>query len=766
MKRILSIIVSVLMFVQVSAQDKHQSVGLVLSGGGAKGIAHIGVIQALEENGIPIDYITGTSMGAIVGGLYAAGYSPEEMLQLIESPEFMHWSTGQIDEKLTYYFAKSRKLPTLVSFDLGRRDSTKANSLLPQGLISPLPMNFAFMELFASHTAQCGGDFDNLFVPFRCVASDVTHKHKVVCGSGQLGDAIRASMTFPIVFYPIEINGVTLYDGGIYDNFPVEPMKQIFAPSIIIGVNVSSSNTEPTSNNIIDQLSEMIIQGNTVPLSHDDGIYLELNLKQYNLLDFQKAKAIYDVGYKRTIDMIDTITSRIKTRISPQTVSFKRQVYKSRTPALRFDSVRVDGGTAGQNEYLKYIFTHKTNDTLDISDVREAYYQALTPGKLKNLTPHAFYRPSDELFTLQVDASVKDNFSVGVGGYATTSSNSMLFLSGRYNTLNYNSLDAGLNVWIGQSYMAAEALSRVSLRSAVPSYFELEAIVSRQKYYETDNFFYEDNTLSFITKYEYFTRLKYCVAAGRRAKFDISAGYGHLKDRFYQNDGVAAKLSGSLNEASYDLGQARLKYEYYSLDDESYPTSGARYVAAIAGIAGRYKIAPKDGSYIQSNDVEWGQIELNAEKYWNAGQHFAFGSEINVLASTRKLMSDYNASLVQAPSFSPTQSSCNVFNPSFRANSYVTAGVKPIWKLADNMQVRGEVHAFMPMREIMRNGMSTTPYYGKWFSKMYVTAETAFVLNFPFAALTAYANYKNSHSDQWNFGLSIGLFFLAPRFIH
>ena len=287
MKRTISLLLIIFTLIPIWADsNKHQSVGLVLSGGGAKGIAHIGVIQALEENNIPIDYIAGTSMGAIVGGLYAAGYTPQEMLQLILSPDFSHWSTGKIDEDLTYFFAKNSPTPALASFNTGRRDSTIVNSVLPKGLINPLPMNFAFMELFAPHTAQCNGDFDKLFVPFRCVASDITHKHKVVCRDGQLGDAIRASMTFPIVFYPIKVNGTTLYDGGIYDNFPVDVMKTDFAPSVIIGVNVSIPDKRPVSDNIMAQLSEMIMQDHETIVTESEGIYIPINLNQYNLLDF------------------------------------------------------------------------------------------------------------------------------------------------------------------------------------------------------------------------------------------------------------------------------------------------------------------------------------------------------------------------------------------------------------------------------------------------------------------------------------------------
>ncbi len=256
-----SVIISLLTTLSVLAAGKQQSVGLVLSGGGAKGIAHIGVIKALEDHDIPIDYVAGTSMGAIVGGLYAAGYTTEEMMQLLLSKDFANWSTGQIDRKLTYYFYKDSPTPAMLNVPVPtRRDSLSSNSILPSSLISPLPMNFAFMELFAAYTAQCGGNFDNLFVPFRSVTSDVYHKHKIVCRSGSLGDAIRASMSFPVVFHPIEMDSVLVYDGGIYDNFPVDVMREDFAPSIMIGVDVSAPDGKPKANDLIEQLEDMIIQ--------------------------------------------------------------------------------------------------------------------------------------------------------------------------------------------------------------------------------------------------------------------------------------------------------------------------------------------------------------------------------------------------------------------------------------------------------------------------------------------------------------------------
>ena len=255
-----------------------QSVGLVLSGGGAKGIAHIGVIQALEDNEIPIDYVTGTSMGAIVGGLYAAGFTPDEMMGIFMSKDFSDWSTGVINENLTYYFDRKTPTPSMVKLNFVSDDSVTVKlDLLPSSLINPLPMNFGFLELFTPYTAQCGGDFNQLFVPFRCVASDVFNKRKLVLGSGGLGEAIRASMSFPIVFKPQYINGLPIFDGGIYDNFPVDVMRTTFAPEFVLGVDVSSGSSKIDMNSLVDQVETMIIQDENTEIPDSVGIKMVLS---------------------------------------------------------------------------------------------------------------------------------------------------------------------------------------------------------------------------------------------------------------------------------------------------------------------------------------------------------------------------------------------------------------------------------------------------------------------------------------------------------
>ena len=219
-----------------------QKVGLVLSGGGAKGMTHIGIIRALEENNIPIDYITGTSMGAIIGSLYAMGYSPDDMEALLRSEDFKRWYSGQVEPEYGYYFKQNRPTPEFFNIRFSFKDSLHIKpQILPTSMVNPIQMNLVFVELFARATAACSGDFNRLFVPFRCIASDVYNKKPLIMRRGDLGDAVRASMSFPFVFKPIEIDSVLAYDGGIYNNFPTDIMREDFKPEVIIGSVVAAN---------------------------------------------------------------------------------------------------------------------------------------------------------------------------------------------------------------------------------------------------------------------------------------------------------------------------------------------------------------------------------------------------------------------------------------------------------------------------------------------------------------------------------------------
>ncbi|MCM1110570.1 MAG: patatin-like phospholipase family protein [Clostridium sp.] len=763
--RLLLTVVVIILSV-VSLRGETPRVGLVLSGGGAKGVAHIGVIKALEENDIPIDCIAGTSMGAIVGGLYAAGYSPEEMMALLTSEGFQYWSTGKIDKRLLYYFSENEPTPALGKISVGSRDTSELASFLPSSLISPLPMNFAFMDLFAAYSAQCDGDFDRLFVPFRCVTSDVYEKHKIVLRSGSLGDAIRASMSFPVVFHPIEIDSVLCFDGGIYDNFPVDVMHDEFAPSIMIGSNVSGPNHKPTPDNLFGQLEDMIIQNNDYSLPADEGIKIDVPVRMFGLLDFDKAAEIYEIGYRTALSMIDSIKTRVRPRVSGETRRSRRLAFKAATPRVRFDSVEVEGATPRQNEYVRYLFTHNQPDTFGLRRARDAYYRALTPGRLRNLVPLAVPDSATGIFRLCLRATAKEDFNIGLGGYVSSGTSSMLFLSAGYNTLSFNSPEMNLNAWAGQSYLAGLFNAKMNLRTDNPSRFHLQIAATRHRFYENDQLFFEDNEPVFITRSEIFGRAIYEWAAGQRGRVSAGIGWGHLTDRFYHNNTTLFSRR-SRDIATQNLGELRAAYEFSTLDNLSAPTSGASYKITAIAVTGNYNYDPGEPLFTHEHRRRhWFQAELATGNYLDLSRRFSLGFETNLLWSGRRLLTNYYQTIVEAPSFNPTPSSYNSFNPALHANAWAAAAVVPVLKLSSMVQVRGSFWGYLPFRAIKAaDDGRFGARYGRWFADPEFFGEVSAVVTLPFATVSGYANYISSPARNWNFGLTFGLFFLAPRFL-
>lgn len=743
-----------------SSGQPRQSVGLVLSGGGAKGIAHIGVIQALEDNDIPIDYITGTSMGAIVGGLYAAGYTPQEMMDMLLSPQFGYWSTGRIDPSLTYYFNREPSSPAMFSMPLKKKGSTDS---VPQSLISGLPMSFAFMDMFSAYTAQCGGDFDRLFVPYRSVASNVAGKHKHVFRSGRLSDAIRCSMTFPIVFQPIAVNDTLLYDGGIYDNFPVDVMREDFAPSIMIGVNVSSSASKGPQTSFMDQLDALIIQGKLCELPPDEGIYMRVMLDEFALLDFPKARDIYKIGYERAMEMMDTIKERITSRTPAEVRDQRRRVFKSQSPYLRFDEVNVTGGTPRQNEYIKYLFSPPAHcDTIGIERARRAFYRAVSSGKIADLFPQAQYNDSSGLFTLDLKASVKGRYKGSLGGYITSSTSSFLYASVSYSSLSFSSVDIALSGWIGQTTMAGVLDGKLYLHTPFPSALGVQAVASRNKYYENDHIFYNDKYPTFLRSHEYFGRLKWSFAAGSTGAVDVGVGFGELRDSYFNDNSLSSYEEGrSLSKSK--LWQAFVKYRSSTLDAEIFPRTGYSMEATAMAVAGTNALSHTPGPEVRT-DVKWLQLEFSGRRYINLSTKMALGLETDVMLSTRKLLPSFGAAISGAPAFCPTPASNNAFRADFRANSYAAVGLVPVYNIMSNLAARVSLYGFMPLRRI-EEGYGGSAVYGRWLRNPEAFCEADIEYHFPFGTLAGYVNYSTIEGSRWNVGLAFGVYILPPKFL-
>lgn len=274
-------------------------IGLALGGGGARGMAHIGVIRALEELHIPVDYVAGTSMGSIIGGLYACGFSPDEMEKVVKS---IKWGTLFEDapERAQQSFRqKEDDFDHLIPLEFGL-NLKKGGLVLPPGLIAGSKLGFVLQSV----TLPCStvSNFDDYRIPFRAVATDIQTGQPYVMSKGNLARVMRASMAIPAIFTPAEIDGHVLIDGGESENLPVQTVKAMGA-DIVIAVNVGSSGAEiveaPTNvGGMISRLIDLPLQQNTMESAKLATIVITPNLEGYTSADFLKGTEMIPLGYQ------------------------------------------------------------------------------------------------------------------------------------------------------------------------------------------------------------------------------------------------------------------------------------------------------------------------------------------------------------------------------------------------------------------------------------------------------------------------------------
>ena len=278
------------------------SVGLVLSGGGASGIAHVCVLKALEERGIPIDYITGSSSGALVGSLYACGYSPEEIEVFVLSEKFQNMSKGIVDAKHHFLYRQEDANASTFNFSISQ-DSILRKSI-PLSIITPILLDFEMLNYLGITSAAKKNDFNNLFVPFRCVGSDIINKKSVVFRSGNLNEVVRASITYPLYINPIKIDGKIFFDGGLYNNFPIDIMYKEFNPDFIIGSNLSNNAPVPNENDFLGLINTMMTFSTNYDLPCDNGIIITPKTA-VETFDFNNIKQAIDDGYNSALLYLD-----------------------------------------------------------------------------------------------------------------------------------------------------------------------------------------------------------------------------------------------------------------------------------------------------------------------------------------------------------------------------------------------------------------------------------------------------------------------------
>lgn len=769
MKRI-SIVISFFFILINSLQA--QRVGLVLSGGGAKGAAHIGVIKAFEENEIPIDYITGTSIGAIIGSLYAMGYTPDEMLQLMLSKEFGYWQTGTVEDDYMYYFRKPDPTPEMAHFSIDMSDSLQIKTnFLPQSLINPIQMNQAFMALYAQATAKAAWNFDNLFVPFRCIGSDIYNKKPVIFKNGDLGEAVRISMTFPLFFKPVWKDSVPMFDGGIYDNFPVKTMKEDFHPDFIFGVALSTGKSKP-SNNPYNQIETMIMQETNYEVDEEDGMIIRFNMPDVSLLDFQKANEIMEMGYKRTMSLIDSIKGRVHRKMPLDSLNLRRKQYKESLPPLVFKNIYITGVSESQQKYIESQLHRDINQEFSMEEFKRAYFKMLAYSKIKEIVPKAIYNRVNKTFDLHLYITMSDEINIGLGGNISSHQANQLYLGLGYRYLGRYAADMNADFQVGNSFSGVMLNGRMYLQTRIPTYINWQGVFSYKRYSESQSLFYEDVVPAFIKQHELYMKLKLGFPFLNRAKAEIGFGYGQLNDYYYQNTEVSF-ADRDYEHSRYNLFSGSLNIEQNSSSTKVYPISGVKRSLNAQYITGTEKYRPNVATKpTKDNTHSWLQMKAHWEQYHELSKLFNLGYTGELVLSSKNLMENYTASILQAPAFTPTPHSTIVFNEAFRANQYAALGISPILKLGKFVHFRLDLYGFLPLYEIKKhtevldnNYVMTLPYYGKFLDSFKYMGEAAFVVHLPFTSISLYANGYSYPSKNFNFGINIGYLLFNPKLL-
>lgn len=268
----------------LQAQQVRKKVGLALGGGGAKGAAEVGVLKVLQEAGIPIDYIAGTSIGGIVGGLYAIGYDASDLDSLFRNQDWLYLLSDQVDRDAEAYLSKDEKEKYVIHLPM----SKKRKVSLPTGYLSGQNIVNLFTKLTVGYHHV--SDFSTLPIPFRCVAVDLVEGREVVLSSGSLPLAMRATMSIPGVFAPVEWEGMMLVDGGALNNLPVDVVRGMGA-DVVISVDLSTGWKKKqdltSATSVVDQLVGIMGQAKYRKNKTSADLYINPPLKGYTPASFQ-----------------------------------------------------------------------------------------------------------------------------------------------------------------------------------------------------------------------------------------------------------------------------------------------------------------------------------------------------------------------------------------------------------------------------------------------------------------------------------------------
>lgn len=364
-------------FSQSNGDDRDLKVGLVLSGGGAKGLAHIGALRAIEEAGIRIDYIGGTSMGAIVGALYASGYSAVELDSIFRSVDFDQLIQGYVPRGSMNFYEKQNNERYALSLPF---DDFKVS--VPSSISSGQNVYNLFSRLLF-HVNDVT-DFNDLPIPFFCIATDVETGEMIKLNKGYLPLCMSASGAFPSLFEPVRINGRTLIDGGVVNNYPIDEVREMGA-DIIIGVDVqdplSAADELRSASKVLLQINNYrTVRGMKEKIEKTD-IYIKPDISDFTVISFKEGGNIIKNGYDAALRMKSPLDSLSLLQDNPPAKETKIP-----DPApFKIRNVLISGNQQYSRRYIKGNLRYKLSEETNFEELDQGFSNLAATGNFSSI---------------------------------------------------------------------------------------------------------------------------------------------------------------------------------------------------------------------------------------------------------------------------------------------------------------------------------------------------------------------------------------------
>lgn len=723
---------------------KAQKVGLVLSGGGASGMAHIGVIMALEKNNIPIDYISGTSIGALIGALYASGVTPEEMLAYFSSPEYINKISGNIENEFVTSFKRNHNTSSWVTVKFSKTDILK--STLPTNIISPVALDFDLLRTLAGPSAAANYNFDSLMIPFRCVAADIEAKEKFIFDGGDLTQAVRASFAYPFYLKPLNWEGRLLFDGGLYDNFPVDVMEDSFKPDVVIGSLVASKLEAPNEDDVISQVKNMLIRKQEFSINPQKGILIKPDVDA-GVFNFENTEILVQQGFKAGLDNIDAIKKLVKTEQNFHELSAKRKAFQSKIPNNTISSIEIEGLNKNQANYvLKVLEANKlfkknrpTPVTLD--EIESRYFRLFEDEEISSIYPSATFDRRINSYQLKLKVKKEKDFFADFGGNFSSKAINTGYFGFQYNYLGNSSINIFANSYFGKFYGSVKGGVKISFPIKRQLYFSPTMTINRWNFFRSRATFFEDSEPSYLILNEQFVNLVFGAPLSNKIRISSGLTFGNTRDEYYQTRQFSNLDTSDVTR--FDFTSLFLRLERSSLNRKQFANSGSYFGIKARYVDGIERTRPGSTSIdntLITNNQNWFQLKLTYDNYYKQRGALRLGIFLEGVYSTQPTFANYTASIIRAPVFTPIPYSQALFLETFRAFQYVAAGHKFIFNVYNNFDFRLEGYVFQPYKSVARYSDNSFATIENW-EKRYTVATGTLVYNSPLGPLSLGLNY-------------------------